>query len=59
MDGTVHSNYQEAAEALGLLDKDSEGELCFKEARDCGYSSQQLRGLLVTLTMKVPLQRPF
>lgn len=52
VNGTVHSIYQEAAEARGLLDNNSEGELCFTEARDYGYSPQQLRGLLVTLTME-------
>lgn len=61
VDGTVYSNYQEAAEALGVLgnNSESEGELCFREARECGYSPKQLRGLVVTLSIEGALQRPF
>ena len=49
VDGTVYITFQEAAQALGLLYDDAEGQLCFNEARDSGYSPAQLRALLVTL----------
>ena len=51
VDGTVHESFQAAARALGLLDDNTEGELCFTEAVESGYSPVQLRCLLVTLTM--------
>ena len=50
MDGTVHESFQAPARALGLQD-DIEGELCFTEAVESGYSPAQLRCLLVTLAM--------
>ena len=37
--------------ALGLLDDNTEGELCFNKAVESGFSPQQLRCLLVTLAM--------
>ncbi len=46
---TVYNTYHNAAQALGLLHDNSEGQLCFNEARDGGYSPAQLRSLLVTL----------
>ena len=49
VDGTVYTTFWEAAQALGLLHDDAEGQLCFNEARDSGYSPAQLRALLVTL----------
>ena len=49
VDGTVYTTFREAAQALGLLHDDAEGQLCFNEARDSGYSPAQLRALLVTL----------
>ncbi len=49
VDGTVYDTYHNAAQALGLLHDDSEGQLCFNEARDGGYSPAQLRSLLVML----------
>ena len=51
IDGTVHESFQAAARALGLVDDNTEGELCFTEAVESGYSPVQLRCLLVTLTM--------
>ena len=51
MDGTVHESLKAAARALGLLDDNTEGELCFTEAVESGYSPAQLRCLLVTLAM--------
>jgi hypothetical protein len=45
----VYKNYHNAAMALGLLHDESEGQLCFNEARESGYSPAQLRSLLVTL----------
>ena len=49
VDGTVHETFQAAARALGLLEDTNEGELCFTEAVESGYSPVQLRCLLVTL----------
>ncbi len=49
VDGTVYNTYHNAAQAHGLLHEDSEGQLCFNEARDGGYLPAQLRSLLVTL----------
>ena len=51
VDGTVHESFQAATRALGLLDDNTEGELCFNEAVESGFSPQQLRCLLVTLAM--------
>ena len=51
VDGTVHDSFQAATWALGLLDNINEGELCFTEAVESGYSPVQLRCLLVTLIM--------
>ena len=51
IDGTVYTTFREAAQALGLLHDDAEGQLCFNEARDSGYSPVQLRALLVTLIL--------
>lgn len=51
MDDTLHKSFQGAARALGLLDDKTEGELCFTEAMESGYSPAQLRCLLVTLAM--------
>ena len=51
VDGTVHESFQAAARALGLLDDNTKGELCFTEAVESGYSPEQLRCLLVTLAM--------
>ena len=51
VDGTVHESFQAATRALGLLDDNAEGELCFTEAVESGYSPGQLRCLLVTLLM--------
>ena len=45
----MYTTFREAAQALGLLHDDAEGQLCFNEARDSGYSPVQLRALLVTL----------
>ena len=54
VDGTVHKSFQMA---LGLLDDNTEGELCFTEAVESGYSPTQLRCLLVTLAMdRAPAQ---
>ena len=47
----MHESYRDAAMALGLLHDESEGQLCFNEARESGYSPAQLRSLLVTLVM--------
>ena len=49
VDGIVHESFQAAARVLGLLDDNTEGELCFTEAVESGYSPAQLRCLLVTL----------
>ena len=49
VDGTVYTTCREAAQALGLLHDDAEGQLCFNKARDSGYSPAQLTALLVTL----------
>ena len=51
VDGTAHESFQVAAQALGLLDDNTEGEQCFNEAVESGFSPQQLRCLLVTLAM--------
>ncbi len=39
VDGTVYDTYHNAAQALGLLHDDSEGQLCFNEARDARGAS--------------------
>ena len=44
-DGTVHESFKAAARALGLLDDNTEGELCFIEAVESSYSPAQLRCL--------------
>ena len=51
VDDTVHESFQAAARALGLLDNNIEGELCFTEAVESSYSPAQLRCLLMTLAM--------
>ena len=51
VDGTVHESFQAPTRALGLLDNDTEGELCFTKAVESGYFPAQLRCLLVTLVM--------
>ena len=55
VDGTVHESFQTAARALGLLDNNTKGELCFTETMESGYSPAQLRCLLVTLAMAASL----
>ena len=45
------SLFQTAAQTLGLLDDNTEGELCFTEAVESGYSPAQLKCQLVTLAM--------
>ena len=47
----VYESFQAAAQALGLLEDNTKGELCFTEAVESGYSPAQLRCLLVTLAM--------
>ena len=44
VDGTVHESFQVAARALGLLDANTEGELCFTESMVSGYSPAQCEG---------------
>ena len=51
MYGIVHESFQAAAQALGLLDDNTVGKLCFTEAMESGYSPAQLRCLLVTLDL--------
>ena len=51
VDGTVLELFQAATRALELLYDNTEGELCFNEAVESGFSPKQLRCLLVTLAM--------
>ena len=50
MDGTVHKSFQ-VFPSLGLLNNNTDGELCFNEDVESGYSPAQLKCLLVTLAI--------